>query len=207
MAENQEIVAITRKELEAMISDAVTRALPGIVNLTLELAKNKIRKFVILMDYENFEKNREIPDELIDISWLTNAIFEENGQIEKIFVFLPEHLRAYPPIISLSNIHRAFPIICPKDNKKYIGERAEDIGVKDTDTVDARMDELGTWLIDHCPDVTDVVLITGDKGFQKLLKHAEYRGKKVWLVSAVDALAMRFSLQRFNTNLKFVLVE
>lgn len=193
-------------DIKKTVEKAIQDNLPLVARIVAEEQEKKKatkRKFVVLMDFENFDKNRKISDELRDISWLTTPIFEVGGEIEKMFVFLPEHLRNSPPIVTLSNLHRFFAVICPR-MQRYEGDHAEKVGTKDTDTVDARMEELGFFLIGDSR-ITDVVMITGDKGFQRLLKTAEYHGKHVWIFSARDALSMRYALQVGNSNFSLVI--
>jgi len=157
------------------------------------------RRFGILMDYENFEKNVEEGEWIRDFSWLTQPILER-GVIIIACVFFPDHLTGRIPLQTLANMHRFFPIACPRVSRR---RGAGDFGVKDTDTVDARMDQFGKFVIDQTY-ITDLVVVTGDGGFQELLKFAEHRGKGVSLISAADAVSGRFIIQERQFNLKLV---
>lgn len=144
----------------------------------------KEKRFAILIDYENLRKNVS-QIKLLDFSWLFDPILAE-GKIVGGYVFFPEHYGNNMPVKTLSNIHRLFCVVCPKD----IGNNGE---FKDKDVVDSRMDELGRFLVEHS-DITDLVIVSGDADFQGLVQFARWQQKEVKLVSAADAISSRFRL-------------
>lgn len=148
------------------------------------------KRFAILMDFENLEKNIN-RTKLHDFSWLLNPILEQ-GKISCAYVFIPDHYGSNPPVRTLSNIHRFFCVFCPKKS-----------GVlKDADSVDARMDELGRFLVEHS-DITDLVIVSGDADFQGLIEFARWQQKRVKVVSAHEAISGRIL---FDKNTEVLLV-
>ncbi len=148
------------------------------------------KRFAILMDFENLEKNID-RTKLHDFSWLLNPILEQ-GKISCAYVFIPDHYGSNPPVRTLSNIHRFFCVFCPK--KSGI--------LKDADSVDNRMDELGRFLVEHS-DITDLVVVSGDADFQGLIEFARWKQKRVKVVSAHEAISGRIL---FDKNTEVLLV-
>ncbi len=148
------------------------------------------KRFAVLMDFENLEKNID-QTKLRDFSWLFNPILEQ-GKISCAYVFIPDHYGSNPPVRTLSNIYRFFCIFCPK--KSGI--------LKDADSVDSRMDELGRFLVEHS-DITDLVIVSGDADFQGLIEFARWQQKRVKVVSAHEAISGRLL---FNEALEKQLV-
>lgn len=138
------------------------------------------KRFAILMDFENLEKNID-RTKLYDFSWLLNPILEQ-GKISCAYVFIPDHYGSNPPIRTLSNIHRFFCVFCPKETGA--------VDKKDKDSVDTRMDELGRFLVEHS-DITDLVIVSGDADFQGLIEFARWQQKRVKVVSAHEAISGR----------------
>lgn len=136
------------------------------------------KRFAILMDFENLEKNIDRA-KLSDFSWLFNPILEQ-GKIFSAFVFIPDHYGSNPPVRVLSNIHRFFCVFCPKKSGL----------LKDADSVDSRMDELGRFLVEHS-DITDLIIVSGDADFQGLIEFARWQQKRVKVVSAHEAISGR----------------
>ncbi len=148
--------------------------------------KTLARKFAILIDYENLVKSVS-PTRLMDFSWLLDPIIKA-GEIIFAAAFIPEFYGTAPPVKTLSNIHRFFPVFCPKKS----GSMEKD---KDIDSVDVRMDEFGRFLADHS-DITDLVIVSGDGDFHGLAVFAGWRGKKVKIVSTHEAISGRFLLDK-----------
>ncbi len=147
------------------------------------------RRFAILMDFENLEKNIDRA-KLRDFSWLLNPILEQ-GKIFCACVFIPDHYGSNPPVWVLSNIHRFFCVFCPKRSGT----------MKDADSVDNRMDEFGRFLVEHS-DITDLVIVSGDADFQGLIEFARWQQKRVKVVSAHEAISGRILLG--NTEVQLV---
>lgn len=138
------------------------------------------RRFLVLIDYRNLEQNVQNPVErLKDFSWLLNPILEK-GRILLVFVFIPDHYTTRAGIMQLTQKHRFNVVICPR--------QIEGVKTKDADTVDTKIYELAYPLIDHS-DVTDIVVVAGDRDFVPLAVFARNQQKKVHIVSAAQALS------------------
>lgn len=138
------------------------------------------RRFVILIDYKNLEDGIKDPTERFkDFSWLLDPILKK-GIIEFAFVFIPEQLSGRPAIMQLFHKHGFSPILCPR--------QIEGVITKDKDTVDSRMIDIGMSFIEHS-DITDLVIVSGDADFQRLVTFALWRQKSVRIVSAERALS------------------
>ncbi|MBI2591288.1 MAG: hypothetical protein HYW34_01255, partial [Candidatus Brennerbacteria bacterium] len=87
------------------------------------------KRFGILIDYENLKRHVSTA-KLLNFDWLFEPILNQ-GKIVGGYVFFPEHYGTNMPVKTLSNIHRLFCIVCPKDIKN-------NGTVKDKDTVDSR---------------------------------------------------------------------
>lgn len=144
------------------------------------------KRFAILIDYENLKKHVNTA-KLLDFSWLFDPILAK-GKIVGGYVFFPEHYGNNMPVKTLSNIHRLFCVVCPKNLDS-------DGAFKDRDIVDSRMDELGRFLVEHS-DITDLVIVSGDADFQGLVQFARWQQKEVKLVSTADAISSRFRLDQ-----------
>lgn len=148
------------------------------------------KRFAILMDFENLEKNID-RTKLYDFSWLLNPILKQ-GKISCAYVFIPDHYGSNPPVRVLSNIHRFFCVFCPKKSGL----------LKDVDSVDNRMNELGRFLVEHS-DITDLVIVSGDADFQGLIEFARWQQKRVKVVSAHEAISGRIL---FGKNTEVLLI-
>lgn len=142
--------------------------------------KPKERRFAILMDFENLEKNVD-RHRLLDFSWLINPILAA-GKILVAEVFIPDHYGHNVPVRTLANIHRFKPVYCVK--------RPGGSAVKDVDSVDKWMDEEGRFLVEYT-DITDLVIVSGDADFQSLIQFARWRQKRVRVVAAANAISGR----------------
>lgn len=138
------------------------------------------KRFAILIDYANLELGIKDPVErLRDFSWLLDPILKD-GKIVFAFVFLPEQMSSRQPIMQLFHRHGFSPILCPRQIDGAI--------TKDKDTVDARMIDIGMALIEHS-DITNLVVVSGDADFQRLVTFAVWGQKKVTVISAGQSLS------------------
>ncbi len=143
------------------------------------------KKFAIFLDFVNLEKNMpKSADKFRDFSWLLNPILEK-GKLIFAFVFIPDHYVSRAPIMQLTHKHRFHPLVCPR--QILTGGST----IKDADTVDAQMHDLGYAIIDNS-DITDLIIVSGDADFQRLATHAIWQQKSVTVVSASKALSGRF---------------
>ena len=74
-----------------------------------------------------------------------------------------------------------------------------DILVEKVDTVDARMIEHGTFLVQEMPGITHLCLWTGDQDFVKLARNARMAGKDVVIVAG-SRKSLSPELVRFACN-------
>ena len=181
------------------LSEKILSLEKKIENLTEALAtkRNTERRAAVLVDYENMDKNVSVQNWLQDFNLFIEPILDKCDVI-LLAIFVPEHMAGLMPKRVLCNRDRFFVIACPP-----VSPRDTDFfRIKDTDTVDARMDQFGKFLVSHC-EMTDLVVVTGDGGFQELLKFGYYHRKKITLISPADAVSGRFILQEneFNLNL------
>lgn len=141
------------------------------------------KRFAVLIDWQNLRKHVN-DKKLRDFSWLWNPILRE-GEIEAVFVFIPDHLIYSAPLRTLSNHHRflCLTAICPPKSENGIA--------KEKDSVDNRLVEFGKLLTRH-KDITNVVIVAGDGDFQDLKQAVVWRNKTVKVVSAADAISSNF---------------
>lgn len=149
--------------------------------------ESKKRTFIVLMDGDNLFQGLEGNfDKLTDFSWLLDPI-AERGNLQLKFVFFVQ--LHYPPVEILSKSHCFFPIVC-------LGEQDGKLP-KQMDNADALMTELGSILVAH-HDFTDLVIVSGDRDFNRLATKAKDYRKNVLIISARDALSGLLR-QRFET--------
>lgn len=141
------------------------------------------KRFLILIDYRNFEKGFSgyTFEKFSNFNWLIDPLLEE-GKIGNIFVFVPLNYINRTPVVTLSHRERTFVVACPRQIAGGI--------TKERDSVDARMESLGKFMIEHS-DTTDLVMVGGDGDYQELIVFAKWQQKKVRIVSTKNALSAR----------------
>lgn len=135
-------------------------------------------KLLFLIDWENLIINaRKIDPTKFSMESgfekIIDDITSQIGEIVGIFAFLPSD-RA---MVWGEDLHAwGFNIIsCPRAKNKEIG---------DQDTTDARMLELGEWLINNVNGLTHLCIGSGDKDFSPLMRKAALKGLKRAVVAA-----------------------
>lgn len=138
------------------------------------------KRFLILIDWENLRRHVN-SKKLLDFSWLFDPILRE-GEIEGVFVFIPDHLIHSAPLRTLSHNYRflCLTALCPPKSENGVA--------KEKDTVDARLVKFGEFLARH-RDITDIVIVCGDWDSQDLRQSAVWRRKKVKIVSSAEAIS------------------
>lgn len=158
------------------------------------------KKFAIFLDFVNLEKNMpKSSDKFRDFSWLLNPILEK-GKLIFAFVFIPDHYVSRTPIMQLTHKHRFHTLVCPR--QILTGGST----IKDADTVDAQMHDLGYAIIDNS-EITDLLIVSGDADFQRLATHAIWQQKSVTVISASRALSGRFLEMAGDGSLSVQLVS
>lgn len=156
------------------------------------------RIFALFMDYKNLDDG--LPGgtkRFSDFSWLINPILKQ-GIIVFRFVFIPDNYTNRAEIHQLSDKHTFLPILCTRKIQNAI--------MKNVDTVDAKMESTAIDYILHT-DVTDIVIISGDADFQRLINFAVYNQKRVTVVSAARACSGRFLEMAEIGKIKLEIIE
>jgi uncharacterized LabA/DUF88 family protein len=149
------------------------------------------KKFAILVDYKNLEDNFKIPGSAVNPEVLKDFFLGleeqilQHGKIIFPFVFIPDNYWGIAPLNQISNTFQYFPIPCQR-RKVESGSI-----IKEADTVDAKMCELGRKLINES-NITDLVIISGDADFLPLVVEARRFQKNVHVISTPNALSGRF---------------
>lgn len=161
--------------------------------------EKKERLFGIFMDYRNLEMHlkRTSRDKLNDFSWLLDPILSE-GKIILSFVFIPSHYTVMPPVMQLTRLHHFIPVVCPRQISGAV--------TKDRDSVDNQMESLTRDLVEYSI-LTDFVIVSGDADFAALATFAQWRQKRVHIVSTLEALSGRFMEMHRSGAVKVRLVE
>lgn len=151
------------------------------------------RTFALLIDYRNLEKSLNViaSEDLRDFAWVESEILRV-GKIRHAFIFIPHNyaMSARAPINQLTKIYHYTVILCPIE-PAVTGARSG-VKLKDTDSVDSRINFHARTMIDCC-GITDVVVISGDADFHEVTKYAVRQQKRVTIMSAAEALSGRFN--------------
>jgi hypothetical protein len=139
-------------------------------------SKDKFRRGYIFLDWENLWKNLEnflssSYERFSPKDWLNRLIEQigqEEGQVIKVYVFVPLHL-ASSWAETFYNLG-FFTIACPKIR----GKAGEEI-----DTTDRTLMSFAETLIDETRELTFICIGSGDQDFIPLANKARDRGLRV----------------------------
>jgi uncharacterized LabA/DUF88 family protein len=179
------------ESLKRIIREEIKEILPEIVRSVMEEERSSNRKFAVLIDFENFRKGIDHPEEVLDFSWLTFDIHEVAGKVVIGVVFFPAYLERDVNLGTIIDIQGYLPVRCLRGITQTRGTRTT---IKQIDTVDNIMLAFGRFILENT-DVTDIVIVSGDYDFQVLVSEIKNRGRKVHIYSAGRALSGGFRLQ------------
>lgn len=151
----------------------------------LQREADQEERIAVFIDYKNIEPavvGGSVDTNLEFLTFLEKKVLAI-GRIIFPFIFIPEHYLSRAPVRRLIQNYGFLPIICIR--------KVEGVIQKDADTVDEMMKELTWKLIDHS-DITQVIIMTGDRDFQSLSIFARQQGKKVTVFSTKEALSASF---------------
>jgi uncharacterized LabA/DUF88 family protein len=141
------------------------------------------KKTIILMDYENLEKNTLNDPDKTRLGAFLDKIAKKEDIID-FLVFLPSYLSS-KAISVVSNFYDAGVVYfdCPRNFLTKNGE------LKDKDSVDWKMTVRGIHIIDHYKNLKKIIIVGGDFDFNFLRNYGKRRGVEIQIVSAEKALA------------------
>lgn len=142
--------------------------------------KKKKNKILVLIDFENLQKNLEttpIPEKFsitAGFDKLFKKISQEVGEIDSVFIFVPQHAAS----VWGETFHELgfFTLFCPEVKNK---------SGRKIDTTDETLIAFGKKMINQIPELTHLCLGSGDKDFIPLVREAIRKGLKI-IITAGD---------------------
>jgi hypothetical protein len=139
---------------------------------------DKKKKILILLDFENIQRNIRMTATPEDFSVVTGfdnllkKISSEIGEISNIFVFAPPHT-AYKCGEDFYELG-FFTIFCP---------RVKDKKGREIDTTDDILIKFGRKIISQLTEYTHLCIGSGDKDFAPLAREAIRQGLKIMVIA------------------------
>jgi hypothetical protein len=140
--------------------------------------KEKKKKILVLLDYENIQRNIKVaatPENFSVITGFDNLlrqISSEVGEISNVFAFVPPHTASLQGEIFYKL--GFFTIFCP---------RARNKAGREIDTTDEILTKFGEKIISQLPEYTHLCIGSGDKDFAPLAREAIRKGLKIIVIA------------------------